>query len=112
MLGILNSRAISFWFEHKFGKLQRGLFPQFKINELAAFPIPEVSLTQEALLARLVSKQLNRSDNSIERGENQLDGQIDFLVYHLYGLTYDEVLIVDPETTISREEYEAYNIEQ
>ena len=25
---------------------------------------------------------------------------------HLYGLTYDEILIVDPETPITREEYE------
>ena len=40
-----------------------------------------------------------------------LENQIDFLVYHLYGLTYDEVLIVDPETPISREEYEAYKEE-
>lgn len=40
-----------------------------------------------------------------------LENQIDFLVYHLYGLTYDEVLIVDPETPISREEYEAYKKE-
>ncbi|MBP3833595.1 MAG: Eco57I restriction-modification methylase domain-containing protein [Bacteroidaceae bacterium] len=31
--------------------------------------------------------------------------QIDLLVYQLYGLTYDEVLIVDPETPITREEY-------
>ena len=40
-----------------------------------------------------------------------LENQIDFLVYHLYGLTYDEVLIVDPDTPISREEYEAYKEE-
>ncbi|CUQ36614.1 hypothetical protein [Segatella copri] len=40
-----------------------------------------------------------------------MENQIDFLVYHLYGLTYDEVLIVDPETPISREEYEAYKEE-
>ena len=40
-----------------------------------------------------------------------LENQIDFLVYHLYGLTFDEVLIVDPETPISREEYEAYKEE-
>lgn len=32
--------------------------------------------------------------------------QIDIFIYHLYGLTYDEVLIVDPETPITREEYE------
>ena len=32
--------------------------------------------------------------------------KIDLRVYQLYGLTYDEVLIVDPETPIMREEYE------
>jgi len=32
--------------------------------------------------------------------------ETDRLVYHLYALTYDEVLIVDPETPITREEYE------
>jgi len=48
----------------------------------------------------------------ISADTSALENQIDFLVYHLYGLTYDEVLIVDPETPISREEYEAYNIEQ
>ena len=32
--------------------------------------------------------------------------QIDLFVYHLYSLTYDEVLIVDPDTPITREEYE------
>lgn len=32
--------------------------------------------------------------------------QLDMILYHLYGLTYDEVLIVDPDTPITREEYE------
>lgn len=31
---------------------------------------------------------------------------IDLMVYKLYGLTYDEVMVVDPETTITEEEYE------
>jgi type I restriction-modification system DNA methylase subunit len=34
------------------------------------------------------------------------DNEIDLMVYRLYDLTYDEVLIVDPETSISREVYE------
>lgn len=34
------------------------------------------------------------------------NNEIDLCVYKLYGLTYDEVLIVDPETPITREEYE------
>ncbi len=37
------------------------------------------------------------------------DRDIDFRVYKLYGLTYDEVLIVDAETPITREEYELNN---
>ena len=32
---------------------------------------------------------------------------IDLTVFHLYGLTYDEMLIIDPATSISREEYDA-----
>lgn len=36
--------------------------------------------------------------------------KIDVIIYHLYGLTYDEVLIVDPQTPITREKYEATNI--
>ena len=35
------------------------------------------------------------------------NNEIDLHVYKLYGLTYDEVLIVDPETPITREEYES-----
>ena len=36
----------------------------------------------------------------------QLLNSLDESIYHLYNLTYDEVLIVDPETPITREEYE------
>ena len=41
---------------------------------------------------------------SIEYSES-IQIRIDNIVYHLYGLTYDEVLIVDSETPITREEY-------
>ena len=34
------------------------------------------------------------------------DNAIDFKVYKLYGLTYDEVQVVDKDTRITREEYE------
>ena len=36
----------------------------------------------------------------------ETDQEIDLKVYHLYGLTYDEVLTVDPNTPIKREEFE------
>lgn len=36
---------------------------------------------------------------------SETDQEIDLKVYHIYGLTYDEVLTVDPNTPIKREEY-------
>ena len=41
---------------------------------------------------------------------SSLEKKIDLLAYHLYELTYDEVLIIDPDTPITREEYEQDNI--
>jgi hypothetical protein len=35
----------------------------------------------------------------------KISNEIDLHVYHLYGLTYDEVLTVDPNIPIRREEY-------
>lgn len=43
LLAMLNSKIVSYWFIHKFGKMQRGTFPQFKVNELKLFPIIQVS---------------------------------------------------------------------
>ena len=37
----------------------------------------------------------------------QIKNDIDKIVYHLYGLTYDEVLIIDPDISITREEYDS-----
>ncbi len=42
LLGILNSKLISFWFFATFAKHQRKLFPQFKVKELERFPIPKI----------------------------------------------------------------------
>lgn len=48
-----------------------------------------------------MAKQLDPdADTSLEEHE------IDKLVYHLYRLTYDEILDVDHQTPITREEYE------
>ena len=48
-------------------------------------------------------------NSSLSADASALEQQIDLLVYHLYGLTYDEVLIVDPATPITKEEYEKRN---
>ena len=95
LLAVLNSRPISFWFAHKFGKLQRGLFPQFKINELASFPIPKASSEVQSKLASLASQimEAKRSNSSVDT--SSIDSKIDNIVYLLHGLTEEEIKIIE-----------------
>ena len=45
--------------------------------------------------------------NEISTQITATNQEIDLRVYHLYSLTYDEVLTVDPETNIQLADYEA-----
>lgn len=72
-------------------------------NELQNIPIPE----NEHDFKRFVKQIINVKSVSYLNDTSVLEENINQLVYHLYGLTYDEVLIVDPETPITREEYES-----
>ena len=95
LLAVLNSRPISFWFAHKFGKLQRGLFPQFKINELASFPIPSCTNEQEVHLANLADKIMMAKRTNPFADTSSLESEINRLVYKLYGLTEEEIAVIE-----------------
>ena len=94
ILSILNSRPISFWFAQKYGKLQRGLFPQFKINELASFPIPSCTDEQEKQLAELAKKIMLVKKTDSLSDTSSMESEIDSLVYKLYGLSEDEISVI------------------
>lgn len=54
---------------------------------------------------------INDRDAIIQLSSIEDEESIDLFVYKLYGLTYDEILIVDPQTPITREEYERTKLE-
>ena len=97
LLGILNSKLMNYLFATKFLNLA------IKAEYVKQVKLPNTSEKQKVQIEELVNAilqgKLSDADTSKEESE------IDFLVYHLYALTYDEVLIVDPETPITREEY-------
>ena len=88
LLAVLNSKLISFWFVHKFGKLQRGIFPQFKVNELATFPISVASIAEQDEIALIV-------DGITEENKAELSKNLDQLIYKIYNLNEDDVAIVE-----------------
>lgn len=102
LLGILDSSLLNYLFATKFLNLA------VKGEYLKQLRIPISNVATQKQMESLVSKVLELKKVDIEADTTALENEIDFLVYHLYGLTYDEVLIVDPDTSITREEYEAY----
>ena len=75
-------------------------------EHLRNIPIAPATQEQQRPIINLVDTILAAKRTDPNADTTSEERQIDRLVYHLYGLTYDEVLIVDPQTTITREEYE------
>ena len=57
---IISSKLISFWFIHRLGKLQRRVFPQFKVNELRKFPIKDINTTKQKVFIELADVMLSK----------------------------------------------------
>lgn len=111
LVGIMNSKLATFFHFNHSPKATKGAFPKILVQDIKEFPLPKVNSDERKILMRLVDDVTTIKKGKSIADTSALENQIDFLVYHLYGLTYDEVLIVDPETPISREEYEAYKEE-
>lgn len=107
LTAIINSKLASFWLNIVFNSLKMsGGAINIGKNELQNLPIPESEHDFESQVQQIVDIKCvsHQNDTSV------LENEIDFFVYHLYGLSYEEILIVDPETPITKEEYEKKDI--
>ena len=89
---MINSKLMTLWFTMKFDKFQRRIFPQFKVNELGDFPIPDGNEEQQSVIAELVQKLMDemKKEEKDESLISTLNIQIDEYVMELFGLTEDE----------------------
>lgn len=109
LTGLLNSKLIAFWLRNR-GKMQ-GLNYQLDKEPLQQIPIAVPGIEVQTRIGHLVDEIIERKSANANASIQDVENQIDIIVYHLYDLTYDEVLIVDPQPQLSREEYESFNLE-
>ena len=97
ILAILNSKAINYYFKY-FNQTNH-----VPIGEVRKFPIPSATPIQQQQIIALVDKILAAKKDCRIKHENDseladtstLEMQIDELVYDLYGLTGDEIKIIE-----------------
>ena len=100
LLGVLNSNLINF------------VYKLFSTNtnitstDLKKIPIisedDKISFSIIENVSNILKNKLQNLDTTA------LENEIDIMVYKLYELTYAEVLVVDPEFSLSEEEYNNY----
>lgn len=88
LLGIINSKIETLWFLMHFDKFQRRLFPQFKVNELAQFPVPDLNSEEQDKIADKVSIIMSKAQSKQDYSKENLE--VDELVMEAYGLTEEE----------------------
>jgi hypothetical protein len=93
LLGILNSSTLWFYFQNITIKVQQG-YLRIYLRELATLPIPNATTAQKKEIATLVQKCLDGKGVNCKDRERQ----IDHLVYQLYGLTAEEIAVVEGAT--------------
>ena len=84
----------------------QGLNYQLDKEPLIAIPIASPEKSKQFLIKNLVNKILEIKNKDINGDITSIELKIDHIVYKLYDLTYDEVFVIDPLTSITREEYE------
>lgn len=109
VLGILNSHFIGWYFRKKFQITEDDTFPQIMIRDILQFPLPIVSNALHDQMVSLVDQMLDLNKKLAEskmpqttemlcRQIDMTDMRIDQLVYELYGLTDEEIKIVESES--------------
>jgi len=94
ILGILNSRLMQYFYETRF-KADTNIFPKIRIIQVKELPIKMDYTHLNLEIIKSVDKILNAKKFNPTADTSALEAEIDRLVYELYGLTEEEIRIVE-----------------
>ena len=97
MVGILNSRLVSFFLKECFGSLAMDGGINFSPSNVSEIPIPDVSKSKGKCddIVEMVNQIIITKSVDIASDTSDLENEIDQVVYSLYDLTADEIKIVE-----------------
>jgi len=106
VLGIINSKLMSFYHMQNSPKAKKGLFPKILVNDVRNLPVKKTPKEKQSTIINFV-KQVIEVQAKIQSAKTEadkktyqqkieiLDKQLDGEVYKLYGLSEEEIKIVE-----------------
>lgn len=101
-MGCLNSKLLQYFYIEKF-KAPTELFPKIRIGQAKQLPIPMPTKEQDFVVSSIVDNIIQCAQNG--EVDSDLIDKLNKQIYLIYGLSYEDVLLIDPETTITEESY-------
>jgi adenine-specific DNA-methyltransferase len=96
LLALLNSKVADYYFSQKTARIAGGRMRYTK-QYVERIPIPQISEEAQQPFISLVDQILSAKQANPQADTSPLEREIDMLVYRLYGLTEDEIRIVEGE---------------
>ena len=96
ILGVLNSKLIYMWLFYR-GKRKGEMLELYK-KPLSDIPIVRTKADQQNKIVRIVDEIISTIKVNPQADIANLETEIDHLVYQLYGLTGEEIKIVEGQT--------------
>jgi hypothetical protein len=116
LLAINNSKLFA-WLLYKFVYSNAIRSTRYDEQYVSKVPCPNFHKINQKLIIQIVDRILaiTKDNDYLQNPHKQakvkeLENQIDLMVYKLYDLTKEEIKIVDPAFTLTREEYEKFKL--
>jgi len=95
-LALMNSKLISFWYKNWYSSLSlAGGYIRISHNNLSTIPIPIIDQNEMDPIIKIVDVILMEKGKSPYNDTESLEKKIDDIVYRLYGLTEEEISIIE-----------------
>jgi len=94
VLGILNSRLLQYYYSSKF-KTETDIFPKIRIVQVKELPIKIIDMENYSDIITIVDNILTIKKKNPKNDTSALESEIDRLVYELYGLSEEEIAIIE-----------------
>jgi hypothetical protein len=92
----MNSSLMNYIYNNKF-KSTKTVFSEIQTRSISQLPIPKISQEQQQPIIVLVDQILTAKKSSPKADTSELEKEIDKIVYELYGLSEEEIRIIEGE---------------
>jgi hypothetical protein len=106
-LALLNSKLMTFYHAETFLDPEKHTFQKILIANCKKFPVRKPSLELSRKFSSLVRLRIDATDTA---KATALEREIDVLVCKLYGLSWEQAKVVDPQLALSQAEYDAIEL--